>query len=42
MKFADSSNDDFVILFLSNGEIFVVDRQTEDFVEPPDFESGTK
>ena len=42
VKFAASSNDDFVLLFLSNGEIFVVDRQTEDFVEPPDFEDGTK
>ena len=27
---------------MSNGEIFVVDRQSETFLEPPDFEDGNK
>ena len=26
VKFASKNNDDFVLLFMSNGEIFVVDR----------------
>ena len=42
VKFASKDNDDFVLLFMSNGEIFVVDRQSETFVQPPDYEDGNK
>ena len=42
VKFASKDNDDFVLVFMSNGEIFVVDRQSETFLDPPDSEDGSK
>ena len=42
VKFASKDNDDLALVFMSDGEIFVVDRQSETFLEPPDFEEGNK
>ena len=37
IKFADAHNDDFLLVFISNGDIFVLERQSESFIDPSDF-----
>jgi len=34
IKFANIDNDEFLLVFISNGDIFVLDKQSESFVTP--------
>lgn len=40
IRFAFKNSNDFLFVFMSNGDMFILETQSETFIEPPDFESN--
>ena len=42
IRFAMRDSNDFLFVFMSNGNVFILETQSETFLEPPDVDDETK